>query len=236
MEPFSDAWLRMLPILAPPLLLSLTVHEFAHARAALAFGDRTAYMQGRVSLNPLRHLDPIGTVLIFIIGFGWARPVPVVDQNLHPRRMGQVVVSLAGVTANFLLAILFIIAGLIFKRAIGNDAYSELLRALSRGPSRLMAEFGLQGMLFLMMLHVIAVNILLALFNLIPLFPLDGHHVVRELLPYNEARNYMQWQMRYGRFVLLALIFGPRLLNVEGPIGRIYGYAISTTFEIFHLM
>ena len=94
---FQDDWFYRLILVAPPLLLSLTVHEFAHARTALAFGDPTAKAMGRVSLNPLVHLDPIGTIVLLVTrAFGWAKPVPINPANLHPRRLGDIAVSAAG--------------------------------------------------------------------------------------------------------------------------------------------
>ncbi|NBB96295.1 MAG: site-2 protease family protein [Planctomycetes bacterium] len=244
MDPLSPAWWQMLPILAPPLLLSLTLHEFAHARAALAFGDRTALNAGRVTLNPLAHLDPIGTAMIFIVGFGWAKPVPVMDSNLHPRRLGEIVVSVAGVGANFALAICCGLGLMIFMRVLGPSEYTDVFVAWvgRETDSTFLALTGTSGMVFLMLLHALSVNVLLGIFNLVPLFPLDGHHVVRELLPYNAARNFMAWQMRFGRVLLLALIIGPRILSqltgryVPGPISYVYMYAQRFAFDLFSLI
>jgi Zn-dependent protease len=243
MEPFSAAWLQMLPVLAPPLLLSITLHEFAHARVALAFGDPTALHQGRVSLNPLKHLDPIGTAALFIVGFGWARPVPVNDLNLHPRKSGSIAVSLAGIATNLALALCFALVLVAFKFRLGVAQYNDLYLAWAyQSDQAFLAQTAGKGMLFLMLRHAIAVNIVLAIFNLIPLFPLDGHHVVRELLPLGPSDRFMQWQARYGALALLALIVGPRLLTqisgnyVAGPFHAVYDYAIGFTFTIFHLV
>jgi Zn-dependent protease len=232
----------MLPILAPPLLLSLTLHEYAHARAALAFGDATARQQGRVTLNPLAHLDPIGTAMLFIVGFGWARPVPINPMNLHPRRTGEIVVALAGVTTNFLLAVICGLGLLAFQRWMGADAYREFFYTWQAMPTlTFLDETGTTGMIFIMLLHALAVNVLLAIFNLIPLFPLDGHHVVRELLPPDDSQRFMQWQVRYGQIALLALVFGPALLSritgryVPSPLSFVYSHAREYAFELFHL-
>ncbi len=182
---------------APVLLLSLTVHEFAHARTALAFGDDTALRRGRCSLNPLVHLDPMGTICMLLVGFGWAKPVPVNPMKLYPPRMGDMLVSLAGPMSNLALAVI---------SAIG---------------LRLLWQFGSdQWMLFpaaeVMLLWGVLANVLLCVFNLVPLFPLDGHHILRESLPERSKMGFMQWQMRYGRFALMGLIMGPMLLNTTG--------------------
>jgi Zn-dependent protease len=211
---FADSeWLRSTLISAPALLMSLTVHEVAHARTALAFGDPTAHYQGRTSFNPLRHLDPIGTIALFLVGFGWAKPVPINPNNFHPPRLGNFAVSLAGPMSNLGLAFVF---GLMlravwqFRLGEGTDAYDLLLSALR---------------------VAVIVNICLFTFNLVPLFPLDGNHILGELLPPRMHWNYVNWQIRNGRTVLYILIFLPRLLDMGGsahfsPIGAVqsYGY------------
>jgi Zn-dependent protease len=189
--------------LAPLLLFSLTIHEYAHAKVAMMFGDHTAKHMGRVSLNPIRHLDPIGTIAIFLVGFGWARPVPVNHANLQPRRLGDIAVSLAGPLSNFAMAILCgVIAHVIF---VNMPESSDRL-----GSALAYAAFILSW--------TMAVNLALCIFNLMPLFPLDGHHVLRELLPPSHHLPYMHWQVKYGRLLLLGIIFVPRLMNKPGPL------------------
>ena len=179
---------------AIPLLLSLTVHEFAHARVALAFGDRTALLMGRVSLNPLRHLDPIGTLaLLFTNIIGWAKRVPVNTANLHPRRLGDICVSAAGPLSNLALAAISVVA---LRLAIG---FHELLSPV------------FFKSLILLLGVMISANVCLFLFNLLPLFPLDGHHIMRELLPLHLQLPFMRWQVKYGRIAMMVLIFGPLL-------------------------
>lgn len=204
MPAFDQGTLYRLILILPGLLLSLTIHEFAHARTALAFGDPTARQMGRVSLNPLRHLDPIGTIMIIItsmtgIGIGWAKPVPVNSHNLHPRRLGDAMVSLAGPASNLLLAV---VTGLLLKACI------------IMGPEVLgKALYGAAGMMLFITMQV---NVALCVFNLLPLFPLDGHHIVREMLPGRMQAPFMRWQVRFGVMVLLVLLFGPRLLYELG--------------------
>ena len=211
----------MLPLLAPPFLLSLTLHEFAHARVALMFGDPTALRAGRVTLNPLKHLDPLGTIMIFLINFGWAKPVPVNPLNLRPRRLGDIMVSLAGPLTNFALAI---IAGL------GLRIFVEIAG---------WHEEGIASLITTMLLLTLVVNMVLCVFNLIPLYPLDGHHILRELLPPEKHSGYMFWQRRVGFFVLIALIMGPRLLgrmtnqHIPSPIGWLLDHIMSLASIIF---
>lgn len=202
-------------LIAVPVLLSLTLHEFGHARAALAFGDDTAKRQGRVSLNPLVHLDPLGTLCLLFGPVGWARPVPVVAANLHPRRLGDLVVSLAGVSTNLLLALLAA-GGLTLMAALGvNVSPFEDSPVTSAGVGALM------------LIITMRINLALMVFNLIPLYPLDGHHVLREILPLRMHAGFMEWQARYGRFLLLALIVVPwltRIFNVGvyvNPLGMV---------------
>jgi len=190
--------------LAPGLLFSLTIHEYAHARVALAFGDPTAYCLGRVSLNPLRHLDPIGTIMIFLIGFGWAKPVPVNSANLRPPRLGDIAVSLAGVGSNFLFAVIL---------AAGFRILS--VSGVFEGEHGKLASY--------VILRTIGINIILCLFNLIPLFPLDGHHVARELLPPSQRGRFMEWQVRYGRIILIGFLVLPAFVpGMPDPLGIVF--------------
>jgi Zn-dependent protease len=203
-QPLSVEWLKMLPLVAPVLLLSLTLHEFAHARVALLFGDPTALHAGRVTLNPLKHLDPVGTFMLFFSGMiGWAKPVPVNPYNLHPRRLGDIMVSVAGPLSNLALAVLFALA----------------LRICLQIPDA--AEHRILATLKTMLLLGILANLGLCLFNLIPLFPLDGHHIVRELLPSGKQNDFMYWQTRFGVVLLIALIALPAFLPIPSPIGMV---------------
>lgn len=193
-------------LLLPILLLSVVAHEYAHARVAVWQGDPTPEEHGRVTLNPIPHLDLVGSFLVpaFLWAsstgflFGWAKPVPVEPRNFHDVRRGDILVSLAGVTANFLLAGAFVLATVVVLRAVAGPGVAaggwadEVVR---------MARFG------------IWINLLLGIFNLVPVPPLDGSHVLYHLLPPEVGARYRE-AGRYGMLLLVALFFVPGALDV----------------------
>jgi len=165
-----SAFLKNISIYAIPALLAITLHEVAHGWTARYFGDRTAEMLGRLSLNPLRHIDPIGTVLVpsllLAVGgplFGWAKPVPVATSMLRNPRRAMIVVALAGPAANLLMAAMWCGVLAAIARINGNETLDYWIG--------LMAQAG------------IVINVILAVFNLLPIPPLDGGRVLAGLLP-----------------------------------------------------
>jgi Zn-dependent protease len=168
-------------LLAIPLLYSIILHELAHGWVAYRMGDPTAKLLGRLSLNPLKHLDPIGTVMLFIFGFGWAKPVPVNFNNLHDTRKGLILVSSAGITANMILAFLAFF----------------LLRLLSPAPS---------GVLATLLFYLAEINIILASFNLIPIPPLDGSKILMGFLP-ERFQYYLSRLEPFGLFIIIGLLY-----------------------------
>ncbi len=213
-------------LIVVPLLLSLTLHEYGHARVAMAFGDHTARLEGRVSLNPLVHLDPIGTICLFFGPVGWARPVPVNPDNLYPRRKAEICVSLAGVGMNLLLVVLGAVALNVMAAAgVSVDPRS------SSPPTTV-------GIGAFMLSYLMIINLAMTAFNLIPLFPLDGHHVVRELLPPAKRRGFMEFQVRSGKMLLFGLLILPWLIGkitsrvILNPIGLFLGTIIWPTIKM----
>jgi len=174
--PFILSWLVALTI-------ALTVHEFAHAKRADMAGDSTPRMNGRVSLNPLDHYDPIGTTMILLFGLGWGKPVPVNPMLFRNPRRDGIMVALWGALANFITAAVFAI------------------------PIRL----GVAGDYALPLLVIVTLNLLLGCFNLLPIGPLDGRAVLSGLLPASKARAFDQFSARWGMLLLVAVIFVPSL-------------------------
>jgi Zn-dependent protease len=176
-----------LAIILPPILLALTVHEYAHGYVAYRLGDDTAYLAGRLTLNPLSHLDPIGTLMLILVHIGWAKPVPVNPYNLNNPRRDIILVSIAGPGANILLAF---ISGLIFRLTAGGSFFHSI---------------SVGGILLTMIAYSVLINLVLAFFNLIPIPPLDGSRVVSGLLR-GEAYNMYAQLERFGPILFLVLV------------------------------
>lgn len=181
----QQSYLAHLPYLIAALLPALTFHEWAHAIVARGFGDLTAQRQGRLTLNPLAHLDVLGTIAIIFIGFGWAKPVPVDPRNFR-NSWAEFWVAAAGPMMNIVLACGF----------------------------ALMLQFGAQmwfgtdsaDFVFNIIRASIQLNLALAFFNLIPIGPLDGNHLLTRLLPLDLSIRFSQWNASYGSMLLLGLI------------------------------
>jgi Zn-dependent protease len=189
-------------LIAIPLLYSIIFHELAHGWVAYLMGDPTAKSLGRLSLNPLKHLDPIGTIMLFIFGFGWAKPVPVNFNQLRDRHMGMILVSAAGIITNMLLAFIALF----------------LSRLLSLAPSSMPA----------MLLYYFAqINIILAAFNLIPLPPLDGSKILMGFASPN-VQNFLFRIERYGFFIIIALLY----LGVLDPVIRFFQWMILSLIKL----
>ncbi len=185
------------------LLLALPLHELAHAATAVALGDDTPRLQGRLTLNPLAHLDPVGSILILLTGFGWAKPVQWNPYNIRVnRRLGAILVSVAGPASNLLLAVLSIII------------YGFLESARVDAPVQFLVWFTY-------------INVLLAVFNMIPIPPLDGSHVLFALLPGNTYTLQAQLS-QFGFLILMGLI-----LLVPGIVQIPTEFVMSALISIF---
>ena len=182
-----------------PGLLAITMHEVAHGWVAERFGDPTARLLGRLTLNPLKHLDPIGTLLLFFIGFGWARPVPVNPGNLRDPRRNMLWVALGGPIANLGLALL----SALVLRGLGGLPTGPMgsIEAMVLEPLTLMAAFSLY------------INVVLAVINLMPVPPLDGGRVLIGLLPQKTAAVVGKART-FGFFIVIILFFFSPLSNV----------------------
>ena len=206
--------LSMIPYLAITLMIAFTFHEFAHAFVAYKFGDMTAKNQGRLTLNPLKHLDPIGTILIFIAGFGWARPVPVNRFFFKKPRLASILVSVAGPISNLILASLGFIV------AFGINRFGVL------------APEGFYDFLDIF----IQLNIVLFIFNLLPFPPLDGYRIIEDLSPTNVRARMTQYE-QYGALIFLVLVITPLGNYTIQPIFSVIipwvGDGLSNFFRMF---
>ncbi len=194
--------IQKIAVYAIPLIFAITFHEAAHAYVANRHGDNTAKMMGRLSLNPLHHIDPIGTILFPLIGilfggfiFGWAKPVPINFGRLHNPKRDILWVALAGPLANFTMALIWAI---FLKLSFYLDSYFGT-------PISLTAQAG------------ISINISLMLLNLLPILPLDGGRIVFSLLPNVQANKYAKSEP-YGMFILIFLLMIGGLTYIIQPI------------------
>jgi Zn-dependent protease len=188
------------------LIICFTIHEFSHAYSAYRAGDDTAKLAGRISLNPIDHLDTLGTIMMVVsswagFGIGWGKPVPVNPNRMRRPRWDNLMVSLWGPLSNLLTAA---VVGTILR-------FAAIPMATSQSP--LVVNVGL------LLGAITGVSIVLAIFNLIPIPPLDGSHILSALLPYQAARKYDMFARQYGMFLLLALIIlpGNPLMFIIGP-------------------
>lgn len=200
---FSREGIMALLLSIPGLLLAISMHECAHGYAAYIMGDNTAKYSGRLSLNPLNHLDPIGAICMLLFRFGWAKPVPINPRNFNNQRLGIIIVSLAGPMANFVLGFI----SCIFFYAINIYATGNTLW-----------EF-----INMVLLYSIYMNVGFMIFNLIPIPPLDGSKIVMEFLPYNLKYKIYQYE-RYFGLILIIFVYAGVMTPV---LGVLRDYVIS---------
>lgn len=191
----------------PALLIALTVHEYAHALAAVSLGDPTPRYAGRLTLNPIAHLDPIGLIMLWLFRFGWAKPVPINPFNLRNGRWGIVTVSLAGPGANVIMALISaLIFAILAKLHLGGNEVYKVIQ------------------------WTYTYNMILAIFNLIPVPPLDGSQIVASLLPGRQADAFERIAP-YGPFILMGLVYigviGTVMYPLEVGLGRIINAIVA---------
>jgi len=212
-----DQLIQTISLAAIPVLFAITLHEAAHGYVARHFGDMTAYQQGRISLNPLRHIDPIGTILLplltLMLGgilFGWAKPVPVNFAALRHPKQDMLWVAIAGPASNLVMALGW---ALLYKMAWLNpdNYFAEPLMG--------MAEWGIK------------INIVLMVLNLLPLPPLDGGRVAVSMLPHRQAYQLAQIEP-YGMFILIFLAITPVLGWILLPMVKLMYQLLSLLFGI----
>ncbi|HDM70012.1 MAG TPA: site-2 protease family protein [Thermotogales bacterium] len=203
----------------PAILFAITIHEFSHGYTAYLMGDDTAKRAGRLTLNPFKHLDPIGTITLLLFKFGWARPVPVNFWKLRNVKLGIIIVSLAGPVSNLIMAFA---SGFIFFK-FGLYKYSTIITV----PYRLNVD---PIIMYLcdVLAYFIFFNIVLAVFNLIPIPPLDGSKIIMAFLP----RKYLGWYAKYEIYGVIVLI----ILLIVGIIPMIMTPFIDYIMDLIRRM
>jgi Zn-dependent protease len=215
-------------LFSPPFLIAmlfaLSFHEWAHAFAADRLGDSTARSEGRLTLNPLAHLDPMGTILFILIGFGWGKPVPFDPRQLkHPKR-DSALIAAAGPFSNLVLSLLcFILLFLLFPEILTTGAISLMHDGLS--PSDRVMVFFQQ-----ILLSSVFINLGLMAFNLLPVAPLDGSKIVACFVPLRFEDLFDEW-MRFGPFIILGILLLERVIHFPFLTWWVSGIADA----VFHL-
>lgn len=190
-------WLMNIVIMLPGIVIGLSFHEYAHALVAYKLGDDTPKLQGRVTINPLAHIDPIGFLAILLIRFGWGKPVEIYPGNFKHRRRDSILVSLAGVMMNLFIAIFFTLA---LKLLLSVVDYNFFVT-------------GMGNSIFMMIYYVIFINLMLMVFNLLPVPPLDGFSFVTEVFNLRKS-EFFYWISNKGFLILMVLI----VLNITGLV------------------
>ncbi|MGI6213453.1 MAG: site-2 protease family protein [Christensenellales bacterium] len=199
-------------------ILAIVSHEVAHGYIALKFGDPTAKLQGRLTLNPVAHFDLLGLALLLLVGFGWAKPVPINPNNFKNYRKGMIWVSAAGVIVNVLLGfvflfLLYIFAPLIFKGTAFGSVY-------------LLKQFALQ-----FIIYAIIINFILAFFNMLPIYPLDGFRLLSMYL--KPGNRYAAFMYKYGLYVLFGVIIVGRFFSsLNIPFLDIFGTVYDLIYKL----
>ncbi len=193
----------------PGLIIAMVIHEYAHARVAVALGDFTPKLMGRLTLNPRAHIDPVGLLMLFLIRFGWAKPVVINPNNFRQPRRDDILVSVAGPLANLLTAFVTLFLLVLF---------SQMGFHLSQGT-------------ILVCRLIIIYNINFAIFNLIPVPPLDGAHILRQLLPRELSWRFASLE-RYSLLIMIVFIMTPILQYVFVPMQQMIWHVFAAIIEL----
>ena len=200
-------WLMEKLLLLPGIIIGLSLHEFGHAVVAYKLGDNTPKLQGRVTINPMAHIDWMGLAALFFCGFGWGQPVQINPYNFKHRRRDELFVSLAGVVMNLLVAVLFIIIAKVFVTATGGALNSTLAEGF-----------------WWIIYYAIQINFVLMIFNLIPCPPLDGFNIIAQIAGFGNTETY--WRIyNYGSWLLILII-------VFGVAGMIISPCVSFLMNV----
>lgn len=205
------------------IMIGMTTHEWAHGYVAYKNGDMTAKFMGRLSLNPLKHFDPIGFLMLAVVGFGWAKPVPIDSSNFRNPRKGVLTTSLAGVIMNFIIGMLCIALLAIqfaITKAVGGFSNEAALRVFQ--------------IFYYIFMYTMTISFTLMAFNILPIFPLDGFHVLECFVRYDN--KYCVFMRRYGMFVLLALLLGSSVLGRITPYLDIFGLYMDAIMKGVNLL
>ena len=208
------------------ILLSLAIHEFAHAKLADVAGDPTPRIYGRVTLNPLAHLDPAGTIMIILssmsgFGIGWGKPVPMNPSRMRNPRWDHFVAVIGGPISNLIQAAIYAIILRLLLMS-GNITVTDIGNALDRSNPNLLVLFATLGVI---------INLSLCFFNLIPLGPQDGHWLVGTFLPEQARMKWYLWNRTVGGFVLVVLVISGQLMNDYDILGMILGPVVFFMFR-----
>lgn len=194
---------------------SIVIHEVAHGYVAKLNGDLTAKERGRLTLNPSAHLDIIGVAMMLLVGFGWAKPVPVNTNNFTNRKRGIFTVSIAGISANLIIAGICLLLYFLLYPVIIQAMYSAGTNAIVNV---------LLNFVYSLLVLAIQLNFMLAFFNILPIYPLDGFNIINSFLP--AGNGYQRFMVRYGSFLLIALI-------LIGNIGNAFNIRWLNIFSLF---
>jgi len=207
-------WLMNELMLLPGIIIGLSFHEYAHALTAYKLGDPTPKMQGRVTINPLAHIDPLGLIALLFAGFGWGVPVQIDPSNFKKRRRDELIVSVAGVAMNLLVAAAFTVIAKILYMTVGAAFLSGSVGSI----------------IWYMVMYVIQINLVLMIFNLMPIPPLDGFSIISEI--FNLKTTNFYWTLyRYGNLILVAfIIFGIANMILSPCVSFLFSTAVNFIF------